>query len=33
VQPVVLPGQRAIGGETVIAHLDGPQTPRLGRTD
>lgn len=33
VQPVVLPGQRTIGGETVIAHLAGPQAPRQGRTD
>lgn len=33
VQPVVLPGQRTIGGETVVAHLDGPQSQRHGRTD
>jgi phosphatidylserine decarboxylase len=33
VVPSVLPGQRAIAGETVIARLDGPQTPLEGRTD
>ena len=31
--PTVLPGQRAVAGETVIARLDGPQTPLEGRTD
>ena len=30
--PLVLPGQRAIAGETVIARLDGGQTGRRGRT-
>lgn len=33
VVPAVLPGQRAVAGETVIARLDGPQTPLEGRTD
>ncbi len=33
VQPVVLEGQRTIGGETVIAQLTGPQAARQGRTD
>ncbi len=33
VVPFVLPGQRAVAGETVIADLDGPQTPREGRID
>ncbi|MCB1970589.1 MAG: phosphatidylserine decarboxylase [Geminicoccaceae bacterium] len=30
--PLVLPGQRAVAGETVIALLDGSQTQRRGRT-
>lgn len=29
--PLVLPGQRAIAGETVLAELDGPQEPRRRR--
>lgn len=33
VAPLVLPGQRTIAGETVIAALDGPQQPREGRND
>jgi phosphatidylserine decarboxylase len=33
VVPLVLQGQRAVAGETVIARLDGPQTPLQGRTD
>ncbi len=31
VAPIVIPGQRAVGGETVIAHLVGPQSERVGR--
>jgi phosphatidylserine decarboxylase len=30
--PLAIEGQRAIAGETVIACLTGPQTPRQGRT-
>jgi phosphatidylserine decarboxylase len=33
VLPRVLPGQRTVAGETVIAELEGPQTPVEGRTD
>ena len=33
VMPLVLPGQRTVAGETVIAALDGPQQPRQGRSN
>jgi phosphatidylserine decarboxylase len=31
VAPIVIEGQRAVAGETVIAHLVGPQSERVGR--